>query len=395
MRASEFTSKLNESMLITDVPNEDWLAGKVEYAKSRGRDSYGVPYMGSTTGIVRPEPKLPVSLLKRLPGMRGEQRNVREKDLEAIMKIMKDTGKLPLKRNGEEYAPFVMVAYNGEAWVNEGNHRIMAAAALGWDELPVELKYFDGGERVESGPLYPDKIGLTHPKPGSTVIINEVDVDEAESGTPEAKRITQELKNAGYKQLGSGADATVWSRDEGHVIKVIMPDSKDITQAAYVFKKFYEFCIQHKDLACLPKFIPIQGKDYIEFKLGNKKYIQVSMEQLYPIKEDSFTQGLVWFFSDFVSNNAKWDKVDKSPSSPKIWYDFHTDKANQYALQWTNLKSNPKAEIQLLYTVMELLYRTGKINKMYWDLHTDNAMQRKDGTIVIIDPWFERYEGTL
>jgi hypothetical protein len=327
--------------------------------------------------------------------MRGEQRNVREKDLEAIMKIMKDTGKLPLKRNGEEYAPFVMVAYNGEAWVNEGNHRIMAAAALGWDELPVELKYFDGGERVESGPLYPDKIGLTHPKPGSTVIVNEVDVDEAESGTPEAKRITQELKNAGYKQLGHGADATVWSRDEGHVIKVIMPDSKDITQAAYVFKKFYEFCIQHKDLACLPKFIPIQGKDYIEFKLGNKNYIQVSMEQLYPIKEDSFAQGIVWFFSDFVSNNVKWDKVDKSLSLPKTWYDFHTDKANQYALQWTNLKSNPKAEIQLLYTVMELLYRTGKINKMYWDLHTDNAMQRKDGTIVIIDPWFERYEGTL
>ena len=42
-----------------------------------------------------------------------------------------------------------------------GNHRIMAAAELGWRELPVEIKYFDGGERIESGPLHPSKIKLT------------------------------------------------------------------------------------------------------------------------------------------------------------------------------------------------------------------------------------------
>jgi hypothetical protein len=399
MRASEFTSKLNENMLITDVPNEDWLEGKIWYAKEKGRNSFGVPYMGSSTAFVRPNPEVSVDILKRLPGMRGEQSNVRHEDLKAIMKIMKDTGKLPLMKNGKEYAPFINVAFNGEAWVNEGNHRIMAAAALGWDKLPIEIRYFDGGERIESGPMYPPKIGAEEPKPGTKIIMNvdEGVVDEAELGTPEAKEIVSKLKQAGYKQLGSGADATVWSKDVGQVIKVIMPDSKDITQAAYTFKKFYEFCQQHKDIACLPKFIPIQGKDYVEFKLGNKNYIQVSMEQLYPIKEESFAQGIVWFFSDYVANNTKWDKVDKLLSLPKTWYDFHTDKANQYALSWANLKSNKNkyAEIQLLYTVMELLYRTGRLNKMYWDLHTDNAMQRKDGTVVIIDPWFERYEGTL
>lgn len=156
---------LAESQLITDVPNEEWLQGKIDYAKSRGRDSYGVPYMtSSTTAVVKPNIRLPVSLLKRLPGMRGEQKNVRQKDLDAIIKIMKDTGKLPLMRNGEEYMPFVVVAHNGEAWVSEGNHRIMAAAALGWDTLPIELRYFDGGERIKSGPLYPPKIGLNAPE---------------------------------------------------------------------------------------------------------------------------------------------------------------------------------------------------------------------------------------
>jgi hypothetical protein len=145
--------------LQVDVPNEEWLQDKIDYAKSKGRNSFGVPYLGATTAYVRPNVRVPVSVLQKLPGMRDEQKNVRRHDLVAIMKIMKDTNKLPLDR-GEEYAPFVNVAWNGEAWVNEGNHRIMAAAALGWRDLPVQISYFDGGERVKSGPMYPGKIGL-------------------------------------------------------------------------------------------------------------------------------------------------------------------------------------------------------------------------------------------
>ena len=174
MRAQEF---ITEALLVTDVPNEDWLAAKIEYAKERGRNSFGVPYMGSTTGYVRQPSyvKLPVDLLARIPGARAEQTNVRPNDLAAIMKIMQDTGKLPLRDNGKEYLPFICVAWNGEPYVMEGNHRIMAAKKLGWKTLPVELKYFDGGEMVKSGPLYPGKIGLQEPAPGTSVVMN---VDE-------------------------------------------------------------------------------------------------------------------------------------------------------------------------------------------------------------------------
>ena len=45
-----------------------------------------------------------------------------------------------------------------------------------------------------------------------------------------------------------------------------------------------------------------------------------------------------------------------------------------------------------LYTVMQILYNTGRINKFGWDLHTANVMQRQNGQPVIIDPWFS--EGT-
>lgn len=152
-------SELTEGLMV-DVPNEDWLQDKIDYAKSKSPTRHGLPYMGSTTAYVRPNIRVPMTILKRLRGMRNEQDNVRKEDLIAIMRIMKDTGKLPLTDSGEEYVPFINVAYDGTAWINEGNHRIMAALALGWSDLPVQISYFDGGERVEAGPMYPGKIGL-------------------------------------------------------------------------------------------------------------------------------------------------------------------------------------------------------------------------------------------
>ena len=159
------TSKtdLTEGKLSVDVPNEDWLQEKIDYARSKGRNSYGVPHFGSTTASVRGTPlKARVMRLASLPGMRNEQMNVRKDDLKWLMDYMDTHKKLPPmgSRSNEEYLPYIMVAYNGEAWVNEGNHRIMAAYRLNWQTMPIEINYFDGGERIESGPMYPGKIGL-------------------------------------------------------------------------------------------------------------------------------------------------------------------------------------------------------------------------------------------
>ena len=155
--------KIDEAKLSVDVPNEDWLQEKIDYAKSKGRNSYGVPYMGSTTaGVVGTPPRVRVMRLASLPGMRNEQMNVRKNDLKWLMDYMEKTGKLPPMGNSpdHEYLPYIMVAYNGEAWVNEGNHRIMAAYRLNWQDMPIEIRYFDGGERIATGPMAPGKIGL-------------------------------------------------------------------------------------------------------------------------------------------------------------------------------------------------------------------------------------------
>ena len=155
---------VTEGTLSIDVPNEDWLQDKIDYAKSKGRNSYGVPYFGSTTAYVRgTPPQVRVMRLASLQGMKSEQLNVRKNDLKWLMDYMETNKKLPPKSSNsdEEYLPYIMVAYNGEAWVNEGNHRIMAAYRLNWQTMPIELRYFDGGERVKSGDMYPEKIGLS------------------------------------------------------------------------------------------------------------------------------------------------------------------------------------------------------------------------------------------
>ena len=160
MRAKEF---ITEGTLSVDIPNEDWLQDKIDYAKSKGRNSYGVPYMGSTTASVRgTPPRVRVMRLASLPGMRHEQTNIRKNDLKWLMDYMEKTGKLPPMSSSpdHEYLPYIAVAYNGEAWVNEGNHRIMAAYRLNWQDMPIEIRYFDGGERIKDGPMYPGKIGL-------------------------------------------------------------------------------------------------------------------------------------------------------------------------------------------------------------------------------------------
>lgn len=157
MRINEFITE-NQPTVKIDNPGGDWLQSKIEYAKEKGPNEFGVPHMGKVTGYFPDNVRIPVSILKNIPGARGEQTNVRQDDLDSLMDYMKTNNRLPPSAHSDkEYAPFITVAYDGSPWVNEGNHRIMAAAALGWDSMPIELRYFDGGEAVD-GPLHPDKL---------------------------------------------------------------------------------------------------------------------------------------------------------------------------------------------------------------------------------------------
>jgi hypothetical protein len=146
-----------------DNPGGNWLKNKRELSIEDGRKKNGVPYrFGSVTMYFKQAGNsnrrtllIPVDVLAKLQGINDEQNNIRQKDLEAIKKIMSETGRLP-QSNGEDYAPFINVYQDGTPYVNEGNHRIMAAKALGFKYIPVQVDYFNGAE-LENGVLTPEK----------------------------------------------------------------------------------------------------------------------------------------------------------------------------------------------------------------------------------------------
>ena len=218
-------------------------------------------------------------------------------------------------------------------------------------------------------------------------------LDEAEVGTSNAKAIATQLKAAGYSNVGTGADSTVWAKDDSHIIKILMPEDLS-NKAEQVFRKFYDFAMSHQDLACMPRFNEVNTID-----INGKDYTQIEMERLAPIEKGTFMEGVIWFFSDFCQAQESWDKVDHAMglSDTWEWYPYAKSSksiANVYIRQWQDLMYDKKSYsmYRQLYNVMKLLYNTGTINKFGWDLHTANVMQRSNGQPVIIDPWFS--EGT-
>lgn len=146
-------------LLSVDNPGGNWLRDEQEYNASRGKNRHGSPArFGATTAWWSRKVLIPVAVLKSLRGTSGEQDNVRHEDLAWLTDHMSKQKRLPLSENGKHYAPYVEVWQDGTAWVSEGNHRIMAAAASGFKYLPIELRYFGGAEQASKGVLSPDRV---------------------------------------------------------------------------------------------------------------------------------------------------------------------------------------------------------------------------------------------
>lgn len=211
--------------------------------------------------------------------------------------------------------------------------------------------------------------------------LSEYDQDSANS-----KQIVAKLKQLGYKKLGSGVDATVWSRDAGSVIKIIMPQELSSIEGEAAFLAFYEFCVAHKGSPFLPRFVSIGGADHTVFTLNGVDYRQISMEKLEHIPNNSFMEQMVWALSDLATVPfIKWQDVKQQLVKPEFWEHFSGPGREQDIIQGL---SNPAAEKMYaeLFTVMQALYLYGRRRDMGWDLHTENVMRR--GPIpVITDPF--------
>jgi len=147
--------------IIRDNPGGDWLTQKRKYAEAQGTKPSGAfKYPGELTASYNNTVYLPVSVLEKIPGENMEQFNVRQGSLDWLTKEMSEKKRLPTyEAGGKEYdnAPFITVDSRGRPFVTEGNHRIMVAKQLGWQYLPVEIRYFNGGE-LEDGPFNPKQL---------------------------------------------------------------------------------------------------------------------------------------------------------------------------------------------------------------------------------------------
>lgn len=144
--------------LRRDNPGGKWQEEKREISTEAGLNQWGSPArFGTVTGYFDRRVLLPVRVLAKLHGVNGEHYRTRHDDLDGLKDYMGKNNRLPAFSKEEphkQYVPFVTVYQDGTPYINEGNHRIKAAAALGWEYLPIDLRYFNGAEG-EAGPLAP------------------------------------------------------------------------------------------------------------------------------------------------------------------------------------------------------------------------------------------------
>jgi hypothetical protein len=149
-----FQDYINENAdLRYDNPGGDWLKHKQEDAEASYGRFKGIT--GSTTAYTRNRTiKLKVDAIKHLPGARGEEayrdHSSKMADLE------KDVGH-PHNFNSEKYPIMLAVNHRGEAFVQEGNHRLAYAAKHKIPHIHAEVRYYNGGEEKD-GPLHPSKL---------------------------------------------------------------------------------------------------------------------------------------------------------------------------------------------------------------------------------------------
>jgi len=204
-------------------------------------------------------------------------------------------------------------------------------------------------------------------------------VTEYERRTDNSKEIFQQLQDAGYTMLGGGYDATVWGKDEGEVLKVLMPsDNKEDAEMNFLI--FHDACQEMEGNPHVPRFVD----EYSMFEINGTEYMQITMERLQPIPEGTVDQAVVWALSELCTVAfLKWRDVPKQLENPDFWrgIDFISDDMIVEILRNIN-------DYQLLFQTMQAFYKIAQSGSMGWDLHTENVMQRKDGTLVITDPFF-------
>ena len=216
-------------------------------------------------------------------------------------------------------------------------------------------------------------------------------------GSQHRIKIQQAMKKAGYREIGDGVDSTVYSKDAGTVIKIIVPMFGDFAPADKTFLTWYKFCQQHAGNPHLPQFQEIAGQHHATFTIDGEQFRQIAMEKLKPMPEESKLSTAIYRMAMTIQSNI----VNSRNNSPRQWMtaDFNSYYAPGESIQ-PYVIQGLKQDIQFiekimskypeLYKTLNAVIRAGKRAGLRDDMISDgNIMRRADGTPVIIDPWVD------
>lgn len=145
-----FSQFINEGFR-SDIPNEDWLKMHQEDAENTYGRWKGIT--GKVTGYFDHLHEMNPSILRNVPGLNGEH-HFRESP---NSKRIDDTIGHPSNFDSQNHPIMIGVNHRGRAYVIEGNHRLGYAIKHRIPVIHAEIKYYNGGERV-NGPFHPSKL---------------------------------------------------------------------------------------------------------------------------------------------------------------------------------------------------------------------------------------------
>lgn len=176
----------------------------------------------------------------------------------------------------------------------------------------------------------------------------------------------EKLADLGWKHIGSGVFSSVFSNPrKPYIIKV----NDGVDKAFAIFAKFAKkFPNIH---------FPMIG-EMKQFKYKNKIYYIYLIEKLYPIgnKAYDYAPDINDLTSAFILNL----RSKKPKSDEEVYKDFVLDD--------NSLSNIFKKQPTLIRACKSLAncYKASSI-RLVIDIHEGNIMKRKDGTIVVIDPF--------
>jgi hypothetical protein len=212
------------------------------------------------------------------------------------------------------------------------------------------------------------------------------DLLEYDSDSPAGKQIMDILSDNGYELLGSGVDKSVWAKTEDNVVGILMPSSKKIDDAMKSFLVLYNLAKEFPNNKHLPRYVKFRdesGKEshYSEFTVAGRKFIQFGMERLISIDWNSDLMNVLYQVRNFAQfrHHMRW---------PEIWTRLCGMSKYLKSKEIKSRLEDVEISFKELYDTMKLIIDRGMAADLYIDRFENNIMMRKDGTPVIVDPYY-------